>query len=705
MATAISEREYDAKRKAAKRASDRDLSIPVPLELNRRRDCLADIYLFLQTYFGDIFSQPFTAARRTMVDALRHAARYGGDQSIAGPRGDGKTRSALFGSFALELEAFIRFPLLISKSGPRAHRELRNLKDAIRDSSKFRDDFPELCIPILDACRWPSKARLQTAHGQFVDMEWGEEAIIFPTVPTELLREHAWKDLPEDILSVADGQIMASLGIEGPIRGYSIRNQRPDVAIFDDIDDRESARSTLQTETRTNIIEEDAGGLGGPDRTVSRLMLCTLLNTTCIAAVFTDPKKKPSWRPQRHKLLTKLPTNMELWDEYINLRCGRADDDPDARKAHEHYKTNREAMDAGAEVSNPYRFDGRILADGEPSEISALQSCFNIIADRGWEHFNTEYQNDPPEEEGPQESGITQALITSRLHDYPHRTIPNGSQFSIAIDLGDHRCHWTAVAADAHAAEFIIDYGFQDVFGTSPEDMDPEVRKLEQGDHRKRLAVQKAIYKTLETFREQIQKEPYAKEDGEVVEPSIVLIDSSDGDHQRAVYQFCQDYGSPFVPAKGFGESKFRIGSDAPGKRKCGESWAKVKQQHDQWRNTWLHEFDSDYWKRHVHQRFLTPTLDDDGRYRTGSISLWRDTQSHRHAKFARQNIAEIWTKVFVPGKGEKSFFDKRSKENHWQDSTAMACVGLSMAGVRVIGSVRKRSYRPMSEMQAEARK
>src|SRR5690349_5406732 len=142
----------DADRMSEARARDRDLKIPRPKELNRRRDCLADVYQFLPTYFGSIFSQPFTSARRTMIDALLHAARYGGDQSVAGPRGDGKTRSALFGSFSLELQSIVRFPLLISKSGPRASRELRNLKDAIRDSKEFTEDFPELCIPIQNAC-------------------------------------------------------------------------------------------------------------------------------------------------------------------------------------------------------------------------------------------------------------------------------------------------------------------------------------------------------------------------------------------------------------------------------------------------------------------------------------------------------------------------------------------------------------------------
>ncbi len=694
-----------AGRMAKNRAKDRDLVIPPPRDLIRRRDCLADIYQFLPTYFGSIFHQPFTVARRTMVDALLHAARWGGDQSVAGPRGDGKTRSALFGALSLELQQVLRFPLVISKSGPRAHRELRNLKDAIRDSEPFREDFPELCVPVLNACRWPSKARLQTVHGAFADMEWGEEAIIFPRVSTELLRNHEWRDLPDDIVSVSDGQIIASLGIEGPIRGYSIRNERPDLAIIDDIDDRESARSQLQTGTREQIIEEDVGGLGGPDRTIARIMLCTLINRTCIAATFTDPALKPSWRPQRHKLLLKLPERTDLWEEYIDFRKGRANDDPDARQAHAFYLANREAMDAGAEVTNPYRFDSRPLMDGEPGQVSALQACYDVIADREWEHFNTEYQNDPPEEEGPQESGISEALIQSRMNGYPRAIVPAGCQLVIGMDIGDNRCHWVALAAGEAAAYYVVDWGFIDTLGTSPEDTGEHFKSLPKNHPERRATVEHQIRRGVVNQRDDWIQHPFTNEGGEVVEPSLVLLDSGSGMHRDVIYSLHRDLGKPFVPAKGFGQGrgKFHQGKETA-TRRIGEQWAKVRQDDAGYRDIWLHEFDADHWKRFVHQRFLTPSRDDNGDYRCGSMSLFQSPQSHRHAKYARQVANEVWIEEFIPGKGPKRYWDKRGA-NHWLDASAMACVAMSMIGVRVVGGQRKRSVKSMADMQAQARK
>src|SRR5690606_26579701 len=119
---------------------------------------------------------------------------------------------------------------------------------------------------------------------------------------------------------------------------------------------RESARSELQTETRERIIEEDVGGLAGPDKTIARVMLCTLLNQKCIAATYTDRSKKSSWRGQRHRLIQVWPENTDLWDEYMRLRQDRGGDDPDARIAHQFYADRRAAMDAGAVVTNPHRF-------------------------------------------------------------------------------------------------------------------------------------------------------------------------------------------------------------------------------------------------------------------------------------------------------------------------------------------------------------
>ncbi|MGA2619038.1 MAG: hypothetical protein ABSF26_15630 [Thermoguttaceae bacterium] len=64
-------------------------------------------------------------------------------------------------------------------------------------------------------------------------------------------------------------------------------------------------------------------------------------------------------------------------------------------------------MDAGAVLANPNRFNNTFLPDGSQAEVSALQRYYNEVARIGQSAVSTEYDNNPPEEEGPQESGIS----------------------------------------------------------------------------------------------------------------------------------------------------------------------------------------------------------------------------------------------------------------------------------------------------------
>lgn len=675
------ERKRDAKRKSDKRASERDIRIPRIADPIRRRDCLADTYEFLRVYLGSIFYQEFTADRREMIDAIERAATYGGDQAIAGPRGDGKTRSALFVTLKLELDAKVRFPLIVSKSGSRASRELKNFKDAIKDNELLRADFPEVFVPIHAMGRWASRALQQTAYGRFTNMEWGDEAIIFPTIPTEILLANGWNEVVE---SAARGQITASLGIEGPIRGYAIRNERPDLAIIDDIDDRESARSELQTNTRELIIEEDIGGLAGPDKTIARTMLCTLLNHTCIAAKFTS-KQKPSWKGIRNKLMPALPERMDLWEEYISLREGRAPEDPDARKAHEFYLANREAMDAGASISNPHRFDSRPLANGEPGQVSALQACFDIIADRGWDHFNTEYQNDPPEEEAAIESGISAGRIQRALSGYARKLIPPECVcLTRGIDVKKEGLHYVLKAWRADATNYVVDYGFVETHG---------VRY--GSDDGIEIAIRRAILELMDGYRES----PCNTIEGVPVDVDLTLVDS--GWQSQAVYQACQEIGLGIHPAKGHGKShgcatpSFSEVLNRTKDKKPGDGWFMKRQTG----GIWLVHADTDRWKTFEHSRWMTTDGKPGAAYIFGAIAdselgyvdKRMPAASKDHFSFAKHLTAEIETEDIVRGVLKRLWKVKSGRvQNHYFDASYLADLAAAMKGVRLLGEAKK---------------
>lgn len=658
----------DAARKRAKRAKDRDLSIPPVADPALRAACLADPYLFLPTCFPKAFYQPFTTDRREMGDAILHAARYGGDQAVAGPRGDGKTRLALFGSFYLAVRRELQFPLIISKSGRRADRELRNLKDAIRDSDEFAALFPEVAIPIRALGGWSSRARQQTVFCQFTHLEWGENTIVLPKIDTALLVANGWNS---GIDSASDGQIIASLGVEGPIRGFSVRNRRPDTAIIDDIDDRESAESETQTEDRERIIEEDIGGLAGPDKTISRVMLCTLLNHTCIAATYTDRTKKPSWKGQRHKLLETPPAREDLWAEYVTLRQSRAETDPDARVAHQFYLANRADMDAGAVVTNPYRFDSRPLSDGSQNEVSALQSYYNLVADRGEGHVKTEYQNDPPLREGPIASGLTSSRVQKQLSGYVKQVVPPECLLLTAgIDIGKWWLHWVICAWTDDGTGYVIDYGATKTTGATY-----------GNDAGLDLVIHRAILELLEQRR----ATTYHAESGPMP-IALTLVDASyrtDG-----VYSACSEAGIGVLPIMGFGKSEggaarttFRPELNTGADKRPGDGW-------------WLHRLgriwlcgaDSDRWKSWVHDRWMTAPGNPGCLYLFGLPAgpgerFSADERSH--GDFALQATAEVEIEEMVRGRLVRKWKHERDS-NHLGDALYYAAVAANIKGIRL---------------------
>lgn len=591
-----------------------------------------------------------------MIRAIEHAASFGGDQAIAGPRGEGKTKYAIFVSFKLVLIGAVLFPVIVSKSGKVAERELSNLKNELLYNDRLAEDYPEVCAPIRALEGSASRARLQTFGGEYTRIDWKQEYIILPTVAG----------------SVASGRIIASVGIEGAIRGMNFRNVRPDLCIIDDVDDRESAKSDLQTETRCRTIDEDIAGLGGQGKRVSRVMLCTLLNTTCTAARFTDRTQYPSFKGRRFAMVKTWPERMDLWEQYIKLRQDRnAEQDPDARIAHEFYRDNFDSMNAAAVVSNENRKVSAPLSDGEPAELTGLQHAFNWIADIGRDAFDTEYQNDPPQESGPQDNGITAAVVRSRVNGLDQRVLPDTAQYLTRfIDLGARWLHWGSVAWSPGAIGAVVDYGMDQVV---------------QGD---RMAREEAILIALRDRREAwAESECCVTSHGEVRPADMTLVDA--GNWQGTAYKFCEESGDNWHPSMGLSKYRNRTRSKTI---RPGDNWYWSKQPNG---GPWVMDMNHDHWVEWLHERFLTEPLDDAGQPNRGSMTLFGRSQSY-HSDFARHMVSEVFRVEFIEGKGERRTCYK-SGPNHWLDVMYGNCVAASALGVRLLPTAPKPQRRGRS--------
>lgn len=661
------ERQRAAKREYARKAQAdvRDITIRFPRDLKLRKRLEKDIFRWLRHYFPELFYNPFNEQQKLMVKAVLHAAKHGGDQSIAAPRGEGKTCIAECVVTYCIVTGKLKFPLIVAATGPDAQNILGNIKRHFECNEELAEQYPEVCDPVLALEGANQRANMQTCCGGHRTMlKWGSDKIVFADVP------EIKNDTGQKVKSACCGSVLMTRGLDSAIRGIRYGSLRPDLVLIDDPETRESVESDTQIEKRTRTIEQDIGGLGGPGRRLARLMLCTIMNRKGVAYAYTDAAQHPSWRGVRYRLLIKPPEREDLWGEYVELRRAsmsaaqaKGDSVDDAMEfCTQFYRERRREMDAGAVVANKHRYDPH-------HEITALQRCYNIIADQGNDAFLTEYQNDPPETMGPQDSGIYADLVASRLSGIEQGRIPHGfGLLTAGIDIGKTAIHWVVTAWCRAGSGSVIDYGVADVW---PKDRDNN------------LAVEKAILQSLYGLRESLLAADYYHPDGQVLPLTCALVDS--GNWDSPVYEFCRATGQKiFRPSKGFGEtadgkkSHFRVPDKQTADKRVGDHCFLSNQES---RGVWLVGLDSDYWKSWLHERFLTPEGSE-----TGKITLF-GSDKRRHFAFAHHICAEIEVEEFVQDKGLKRYWKKVNRNNHWLDATYMACAAASLHGMKLLQS------------------
>lgn len=689
----MSEHERDRNRKRAARAVEKDVVIPKPANMRRRRRLEKDDEKWLLWYFGkgsgviDPFWYEFTKHQKEMIAALRTAFMTGDDQSLAASRGDGKTTICERMSAKYTVTGVVSFIVLFGATGELAGESLDAIKVAFEENERLAEDYPEVCIPIRALENAPQRAHGQTVSGYRIDngkpfarqsskFTWCGREIILPNVPG----------------SPSARAIIATRGLDAAVRGLKKKGRRPDVAIIDDPDTEETARSEDQAAKLEHRIDRAIAGLGGQQRRTSRVMLTTLQSRISASYKYTDPTLKPSWKGRRFRFLIHPPERMDLWDEYVQLR--EADFEKATDHAGEFYKSRRKQMDAGAVVSNKYRH--------MPSQLSALQFYFDEVARIGPEAVATEYDNDPPEITGPTESGITASKIQIRLSGYPRREIPpDCTVLSRGIDAQKAGLHWVVKAWRRDASNYVIDYGFHETHGTRY-----------GTDEGVELAIRRAILELMDLHRQN----PYAI-DGHPVPIGLTLVDS--GWQSPAVYQACRQIGLGIYPAKGHGKShgcaslSFREVVTRTPNRKPGDGWFMQRQPN----GLWLVHCDTDRWKSFDHARWLTPEGKPGAAYLYGQIGDEErrhidkrlPKEAKEHFAFAKHLTAEVEIEDVVRGKLVRAWKVKAGRvQNHYLDASYLADVAAAMQGIRLLGDAkapqRTRRTRPKQVEEIGAR-
>jgi len=599
----------------------------------RRAAALADAPLFLKTYFPTRFYNPWAVHHLAMIEAIEHAGTFGGDQAIAAPRGDGKTEICAAMIVFLICKGAIRNPVIVASTADFAKGIFKEIKLHFESNELLQEDFPEICDYVRDLDGAPSRANKQHNGGKKTRIVWTQDKVVLPTVDG----------------SPYGGVTIVYRGLDSAIRGI---RPRPDFVLIDDPETKESAKSDSQIADRTLAIERDIAGLSGPDKSLARVMLTTIQNRRCLSYAFTDPKIKPSWHGKRFRAMVKEPDNTEHWEHYIALRQqDQQDEDKATDKAGEYYLANREAMDAGAVMGNPYRI--------KPGSVSALQTFYNQVADNGIGFALSELQNDPEDDEPVDSLKLRPGTVQRRMSGLQRHELPkvDPHKVVVGIDIGKYVSYWVKGAIYGNGTGHVIDYGVMETHGVTTTTDD--------------TAIEVALLKSLELWRLDIMaRNP----------PDIVMVDS--GDFTTAVYEFIRRYGTPFHASKGWEGGRLEMSGANTQTRLFFEECRADFQAAER---VWLYNFNSWYWKHTVHQRFLTQTFNEAQIINDGSLSVWSTDDTRQHLAYSHHICAEERTERFVEGKGLVRKWEKNNPNNHWLDATAMMLMAAGVMGIRVL--------------------
>ena len=689
---AKSHREVSAEHERRKSHHSRLIEVNVTAtSLRRRRVYERDIVRWLKYYFAEVFTNEPTPQQRKMAEAILHAARFGGDQAIAAPRGDGKTTITECVVVYCVLMNLLSFPLILAATGPDAERILANIKGHLEDNDRLLEDYNEVCGPIRELDGLPNRA-----NGQLVKGKIGTQGIGECRTRIKWAGRHIHLPIIKAKHSRAQGAIIATRGLDAAVRGIKYGTRRPDLAVIDDPETREMTESLdgRQRDKLQRKIDQDVVGLAGPNKRLARVMLTTLMRRDCVSALYTDQDKKPSWHGVRFRMVQSWPSRTDLWEEYIARRqTDQHAGDKFSRGAHAYYLEHRAAMDDGVIVGNPWRFVSDKLPDGTQLQVSTIQYVYDLIADIGLDSFNTEYQNDPPEETGPIESGITAHRVQMQVSGYPRKMVPPGcTVITQGIDVGKFNLHWVVRAWKPDATGYVIDYGVQEVHGTTV-----------GSDYGVDVAIARAIKARMSACHE----EPYCTAGGEIMSVDLTLIDS----HYRtdAVYGVCKGLGLSVKPAMGIGAQtgpirpQFRAPVRNTTDRQAGDGWFQARQRG----GVWLVNMDTNRWKTWEHDRWMTATD------QPGTLFMWgepggtrmSDDQKQHHA-YAHHIVAEVEVETVRKGVLVREWKAK-SDNNHWLDASYMSDVAANMKGIRLVGSraahVDSAAALTLAEMAAES--
>lgn len=651
-------RNAERDRQAEQSLAGRDIGqLPEVVNPNRKAACERNFQLFCESYFPETYALAWSPDHLKVIEKIETAVLRGGLFALALPRGSGKTTITESAALWSMLYGHREFVVLIGATESAALELLDSLKTELEVNERLAEDFPEVCYPVAQLEGIANRCAGQLCKGERTRITWTSNEIVLPTI----------KD------SKASGIIVRVAGITGRIRGMKFkrsdgRNVRPSLVVIDDPQTSESAGSLEQTRKRVRVLAGDILGLAGPGQKISGIMPCTIIRPGDMADIILNRNTHPDWNGEKTRMVYRFPSNMKLWEEYAEIRAEALRTEGNFQKATEFYLANREAMDAGAEVSWEARFNH--------DEVSALQHAMNLkFQDEA--AFQSEYQNDPLPDDTADDSLLSVDEICAKINGLARRRVPlKCDRLTMFVDVQKALLFYVVIAWAEDFTGAVIDYGSwpdQHRHEYSLADANPSIQTLFP-----KAGFEGALYAALSALTDECLGREWEREDGAVLKIERALVDANWGQSTDVVYQFCRQssHAGVILPSHG---------------RYVGASSKPMteyrKQQGDRLGFNWMIPnvagkrairhviYDTNYWKSFIHARLAVPVGDK------GSLTLYGRIPG-AHQLFAEHLTAEYRVKTQGRGRTVDEWKLKpQSHDNHFLDCVAGCAVCGSMLG------------------------
>jgi hypothetical protein len=675
-------KERSRARNLALSLAGRDIGeLPDVVNPARKARAAGDFRFFCDSYFPLTFHLPWSQDHLKVIARIEQAVLRDGLFAMAMPRGSGKSTISECACIWAVLYGHREFVCLIGSDEGHAMDMLDTIKMELDGNDLLLEDFPEALFPIQALDGIANRCNGQLYKGERTHIGWTAREVVLPTLKPDgwLQREELRPFVRDDGTSKASGAIIKVAGITGRIRGMKYkradsRTVRPTLVVLDDPQTDESARSLSQCATRESILAGAVLGLSGPGTKISGIMPCTVIRPGDMADAILDRDRHPEWNGQQTKLVYAFPTEEALWKRYAEVRAESLRQGHGGDEATAFYRDHRAAMDEGAVVAWPERFNH--------DELSAIQHAMNLrLQDEA--AFFAEYQNEPLPAETVSDDELTVEQIAGKLNRMGRGEVPVGVNHVTAfIDVQGNLLFWVVAGWEDDFTGYVLDYGAypdQKRPYFTLRDARPTLTGILPGG-----GVEAAIYAGLEALTGQIIDRAWRRDDGADLRVERCLIDANWGSSTDVVYQFCRQsvHAGAVLPSHGrfvgassqpFSEYKRR-----PGDR-VGFNW---RMPNVQGKRAVRHAlYDTNFWKSFVHARLAVPMGE------RGCLSLFGD-KPETHRLFAEHVTAEYHVRTEGRGRtvDEWKMRPERS-DNHWLDGLVGAAVAASIQGAILPGT------------------